>query len=102
MATRNALQDFAGMTGTKTAPATPAAAEPLVAEAPGLWAAFAGILVQASKANGGIVYVGAQGVTTTNGIALAAGESVFLPVSSPSRIFVVGSVAAQTVIGIGV
>lgn len=102
MATRDALQDFAGVTGSKTCPASPADAEPLMADLPTNWTAFTGILVQASKTNGGIVYVGPEGVTTATGIALAAGESVFLPISQPSRIFVVGSVAAQVVRGVGV
>lgn len=101
MATRDALQNFAGMTSAVACPVTPADAVPLMAQAPDVWTAYAGILVQASKANGGIVYVGAQGVTATSGIALSAGESAFFPVSSPTRIYVVGSAPGQVVVGIG-
>lgn len=55
-----------------------------------------GVLIKASAANGGIVYVGKSDVTAggteaTNGYPLAAGEEVVIPCDTPSKIYVIGS-----------
>lgn len=75
----------------KTAPATPAAATAIATTA----TANVGVLVAADDANAGTVYVGGSGVTVGTGVSLAAGDSVFLPVNDPAKIYCVGSVAAQ-------
>lgn len=43
-----------------------------------------GVIVKADADNGGIVYVGATGVLTTDGIELTAGESVTIPINDDS------------------
>lgn len=58
----------------------------------------AGVLVQASISNSGTVYVGDSDVSSSKCIAeLAAGASVFLPVTDPTKIFVIGSASSQKV-----
>ena len=55
-----------------------------------------GVLIRAKSTNAGPVFVGAAGVTATNdgtgnGFALAAGESVSIPVSTTAGIFIIGT-----------
>lgn len=78
----------------KTAPATPAAAEAIVAAST---PCHTGVLIAASESNGNLVYVGGTGVTTATGIALAAGDTLFLPVTDAALVFCVGAAAAQVV-----
>jgi hypothetical protein len=75
----------------KTAPATPAAAEATAATV----AANTGVLFVADDNNGGKVYLGGAGVTTSTGVALSAGDSVFLRVSDPALVYCIGSAASQ-------
>lgn len=79
--------------GTKTAPN--ASAAQLQTTSPTI-KATRGVIVQALAANSAYVYVGGVGVTT-DGVQLAAGQSVMLPVDDPSLIYVYGSTSSQVV-----
>ncbi len=54
-----------------------------------------GVTVQADPANTGTVYVNGPGTTTTNGIALAAKDSMVYPVRDPYSIFAIASTSGQ-------
>ena len=86
--------DHCTSVAAKTAPATPAAAEAIVGAAT---ACHTGVLVCASESNGNLVYIGGTGVTTATGIALSAGDTLFLPVTDAALVFCVGGAAAQVV-----
>lgn len=53
-------------------------------------ASAAGIVVKALSTNTKSVYVGASGVTSSNGFELAAKDSITLPIDDPSRIYIIG------------
>lgn len=60
-----------------------------------------GILVKAANANSGIIYVGPAGVTanssdSTDGIELAAGESVLVKVDNANKVYCIASVNNQS------
>src|SRR5687767_2707097 len=52
-----------------------------------------GVLLKALTTNTGIVWVGDSGIDggTTDGFPLAAGESISIPVSDPSRIYAIAT-----------
>jgi hypothetical protein len=50
------------------------------------------VVVQAPFTNGGTVYVGTSGVTSTTGIALAAGGSFFMPPRSNTASYTVNNI----------
>lgn len=54
-----------------------------------------GVVIKALRANTGIVYVGATGITTGTGFFLESGDSVSMQCSDPSRIFAIGSAGGQ-------
>ena len=62
---------------------------------------LSGVKVKALAANTGIVYVGANPVTSSTGFALAAGEEVFLEVANLATVFIDVSVNAEGVSFIG-
>ncbi len=56
-----------------------------------------GITVQADPGNGSAtIYVGDSTVTTSNGIALAAGSSFTFPAFDPYNVYAVASTGSQT------
>ena len=61
----------------------------------------AGLTVKSITGNGGVVYVGITGVTTSTGYPLAAGESVPVGATNPAEVFVIGSAGTQDVRWIG-
>jgi len=66
------------------------------------FAAKRGVVVKAASTNTGIIYVGNSDVTdgdtaATDGIPLAAGESLEIEVSNPNTIYVIASVVNQKV-----
>ncbi len=57
-----------------------------------------GVVLRAAPSNSGIVYVGfVAGVTVDNGFPLLAGESLSLEVADLNQVYVIASVAAQSV-----
>lgn len=61
-----------------------------------------GVYIKASSVNTGIVYVGNSTVTrgtadATDGFELSAWEGVFIKITDPSLIYVIGSAATQRV-----
>lgn len=63
--------------------------------APGASGSLQGLTLQADPGNAGTIYVGDSTVTTSNGIALAAGASLTVPVFDPYSIYAVASTTAQ-------
>lgn len=66
-----------------------------------------GVTVIADPANSGTVYVGNSDVTAgttdaTDGVPLRAGVSMFLPISNPNLLYVIGSAANQVVYWVAV
>lgn len=61
-----------------------------------------GVTITSLSANTGVVYVGAAGVTTSNGFPLSSGQSVTIEATSPSDCFVIASAAAQEIRWLGV
>jgi hypothetical protein len=64
--------------------------------------ALHGVLVKAANANTGIVYVGNRDVTAgtveaTDGFELSAGQSVFIEIDDPSKVYVIASAHHQKV-----
>lgn len=60
-----------------------------------------GVNIKAHTGNAGTVYVGGPGVTASNGYPLAAGDSLFLAVESPTQVKLIAGVADQDVSVIG-
>ena len=87
------VRDITGMVPEVTAGA--AAAQVTV-----MTAAKRGILVKALSTNAASVFVGNSTVTTSNGIELVAGESLFIALSDPSDLFVVAAGAGDKLRGI--
>ena len=61
-----------------------------------------GVLVKAANGNTGVIYCGnsdvtANSVDATDGFELAAGESVFIEIDDPNKIYVIASVVNQGV-----
>lgn len=61
-----------------------------------------GVLVKAHRNNTGIVYVGNSDVTAetaaaTDGLPLEAGETLFVEVNNPNKLYVIASAANQKV-----
>jgi hypothetical protein len=62
-----------------------------------------GVQLRASPENDGIIFVGhgqhvtPGDVTATDGFPLAAGEGVFLPISSADKVWLISDTAAQKV-----
>lgn len=55
-----------------------------------------GVRIKALAANGDTVYVGSSsGVTSASGFPLAAGQELTLPVSSLTKVWVIGGAASQ-------
>ena len=59
-----------------------------------------GVQVQAAYANTVSVFVGDSSVDATHGFELAPGDSVFVPVPDPSKIFVFASSTSQKANGL--
>ncbi|MGA2062598.1 MAG: hypothetical protein ABSG67_19115 [Thermoguttaceae bacterium] len=57
--------------------------------------AYKGVTVRASPGNTGVIFVGMQGVKTTTGFSLPAGEKVEIPVDDPSKVYLVADAAGQ-------
>jgi len=57
--------------------------------------AYKGVTVRASGTNTGLIYIGMQGIKTTNGFSLPAGDKVEIPVDDPSKVFVIADAAGQ-------
>jgi len=57
--------------------------------------AVVGVLIVADASNGGVAYIGGAGVTTSTGLDLSAGDSIFLRIADPSLIYCIGSIASQ-------
>jgi hypothetical protein len=60
-----------------------------------------GIRVKAKHANTGWIYVGLNGVSSTTGFVLDAGEEVFLEVADRATVFIDSSVNGEGVSYIG-
>jgi len=60
-------------------------------------AILSGVRIKALAANTGIIYVGANPVTSTTGFALAAGEEVFVEVANLATVFIDSSVNGEGV-----
>lgn len=56
-----------------------------------------GIVITASTANAGTVYVGPTGVTTATGYPLAAGQSISYGVTNSNAVFVIAAAAGNTI-----
>ena len=62
-----------------------------------------GVQLKAANSNSGSIYIGSlSGVTNgsidaTDGFELAAGESLFVPIDDPSKIYVIGSATGKKV-----
>jgi hypothetical protein len=56
---------------------------------------YKGVTLRASPSNTGVIYVGMQGLKTTTGFSLPAGEKVEIPVDDPSKVYVVADAAGQ-------
>lgn len=59
-----------------------------------------GVQIKAASANTGVLYIGNSDVTAdsadaTDGFPLLSGDSLFLPINDPRKIFVVASAANQ-------
>ena len=54
-----------------------------------------GVLVQALSTNTVSIWVGGSDVTNTKGIELAAGQSIMVPTSDPSRLYVYTTTTSQ-------
>ena len=66
------------------------------------FAAKKGVVVKADLANSGIIYIGNSDVTdgdtaATDGIPLSAGESLFVEVDNPNKLYAIGSAVNQKV-----
>lgn len=81
-------------TTEKTAPNGGTAEAVLVAVDKKTVRAKRGVIVQALAANTNPIYVGPEGVTSSTGLELAAGDSFFLPVQ-PDQVFCVSTAAGQ-------
>ncbi len=53
--------------------------------------AYKGVRVRAASANTIVVYVGPQGVNTTTGYPLPAGEELAISIENPSKVYIVAS-----------
>lgn len=60
-----------------------------------------GVIIKASNANTGILYLGASGVTTGSGFELSGGETITVPVNNTNILYVIASSANQVVSFIG-
>lgn len=60
-------------------------------------ALLSGVRIKALAANTGIIYVGANPVTSTTGFALAAGEEVFVEVANLATVYIDSSVNGEGV-----
>ena len=61
-----------------------------------------GVLIKAASTNTGVVYIGHTNVTAnsadlTDGMPVAAGESVTIEIDEPSKLYVIASAAGQKV-----
>lgn len=59
-----------------------------------------GVQIKADAANTGIIYVGKLGVTAasadvTDGLPIAAGEGIFVPIKDVTKIYIISDTAAQ-------
>jgi len=60
-----------------------------------------GVSIRALSTNTASIYVGGSGVTVGNGFFLGAGDSLYLAVDDPSRIYAISGTAAQGLCWIG-
>lgn len=67
----------------------------------GTAAAISAVTIKALAANTGVIYVGANPVTSSTGYALAAGEAVLVMTDDISNIFIDSSVNGEGVSFIG-
>lgn len=85
-----------GLTGEVSVPVSPAAA---VAVGSGNLVGSRSITVQASPSNTAVVFIGDSSVTTANGLWLAAGGSITIPVNDGADVYVIAAAAGQKVRG---
>ncbi len=64
-------------------------------------ALLSGVTVKALHGNTGMIFVGANPVTSSTGFALAAGEQIFLEISNVATVYVDSSVNGEKVSWIG-
>ena len=69
---------------------------------PFLYPVQKGVQIKADAANTDILYVGKKGVTAksadvSDGIPLAAGEGIFIPIKDVTKIYIIADAAAQEV-----
>lgn len=76
--------------GTKTVPTG-------TSETIGAQKTITSVIVKSLSTNTAIIYVGASGVTTANGLELQIGESISIAVDDLSKVFVISGTASQVV-----
>lgn len=64
--------------------------------------AVKGVIVKAASTNGGRIFIGNNDVTadtvaSTDGLELAAGESVFIPISDVNKVYLIADIVGQKV-----
>lgn len=60
------------------------------------------VTIKAMDGNSGTIYVGTNGVTSSTGFELGAGESISLAVDNTDRLYAISSVAGQKICVIGI
>ena len=90
------VDSLAGMTGEVSVPTGSAAAITATS-----FTCKSGVLVLSLPANTATVYIGDSTVTTSNGLPLAPGDRIFIPVINPASIFVISGSSGQKIRGIG-
>ncbi|MBK38252.1 MAG: hypothetical protein CMB45_05415 [Euryarchaeota archaeon] len=56
-----------------------------------------GFLLKASSGNSGTIHIGTTNVSTTNGMVLEAGDSIFIDITNSDNIYLIGSGAGQNI-----
>ena len=54
-----------------------------------------GFLLKADSSNSGTIHIGTTNVSTTNGMVLEAGDSIFIDITNSDNIYLIGSGAGQ-------
>lgn len=60
------------------------------------------VTIKAMDGNSGVVYIGTNGVASSTGFELGAGESISLAVDNTDRLYAIASVAGQKICVIGI
>lgn len=56
-----------------------------------------GVQLKADAGNSGVIHIGRSNVTTTDGMPLAAGEGLFIPVSDVTKITAIATAVSQKI-----